>query len=105
MNAFVENFWVFAIAAVLVFTTGLYLVAASRNLVRILIGIELLGKAVTLMLLLAGAMTGRMALVQTLIITLIVIEVVVLAVGAGIVVGAHRHSGDISTDSLSEMKG
>ena len=85
--------------------TALYCILFSRNLVRILIGLELLTKAVTLLIALAGYVTGHMALAQTMIVTLIVIEVVVIAVAAGIVIGAHRHNQSLDVRMLRNLKG
>ena len=104
-NVWIDNFWLFTVAAALIFICGIYCLIASRNLIRILIGMELLTKSVTLLLVLAGAVTGRMAQVQTLIITLIVLEVVGISIAAGIVVGAFRQNGTIDAKSLSKLNG
>jgi NADH:ubiquinone oxidoreductase subunit K len=104
-NFWIENFRLVIITAALLFTVGLYCILVTRNMIRVLIGMELLTKAVTLLLVLAGAVTGRMAMAQALIITLIVMEVVAITVAAGVVVGAFRHTGNVSTESLDEAKG
>ncbi len=93
------------VTAAVLFVIGLYCILATRNLIRILIGIELLTKAVTLLLVSAGAVTGRMAMAQALIITLIVMEVVAIVVAAGIVIGAYRETGAVTTEGLHELKG
>lgn len=90
---------------ILLTVTALYCILFSRNLIRILIGLELLIKAVTLLIALAGYITGHMALAQTMIITLIVIEVVVIAVAAGIVIGAQRHNQSLDVRTLRNLKG
>jgi multisubunit Na+/H+ antiporter MnhC subunit len=90
---------------VLLGVAAVYAILASRNLIRILIGLELLTKAVTLLLAVAGYVTGRMALAQTFIITLIVIEVVVIAVAAGIIIGIHRHNHDLDAGKLRNLRG
>ena len=90
---------------ILLSVAALYCIMFSRNLIRMLIGLELLIKAVTLLIALAGYLTGRMALAQTFIITLIVIEVVVIAVAAGIVIGAHRHNQSLDVRMLRNLKG
>ncbi len=93
------------IFVILLAAAALYCILISRNLIRILIGLELLIKAVTLLIAVAGYISGRMALAQSFIITLIVIEVVVIAVAAGIVVGAHRHHDSLDAHNLSKLKG
>jgi multisubunit Na+/H+ antiporter MnhC subunit len=90
---------------VLLSVSALFCILFSHNLIRILIGLELLTKAVTLLIAVAGYVTGRMAMAQAFIITLIVIEVVVIAVAAGIVIGVHRHQHDLDVTKLSKLKG
>lgn len=105
MNAFAQDFWLYVIGCAVVFAAGIYCLAVSRNLIRILVGIELLTKAVTLLIILAGAVTGREALAQSLVITLIVVEVVAICVGAGIVIGAYRQNGSVDVKALTNLKG
>lgn len=93
------------IFVILLAVTALYCILFSRNLIRILIGLELLIKAVTLLIALAGYITNHMPLAQTMIITLIVIEVVVIAVAAGIVIGAQRHNQSLDVRTLRNLKG
>jgi NADH:ubiquinone oxidoreductase subunit K len=89
----------------LLLVVGLYCLVVSRNLIRILIGLEILTKAVTLLLALGGYASGRMAQAQSFIVVLIAIEVVVIAVAAGIVIGAHEHQGDLDARRLRQLRG
>lgn len=100
-----QIFWLLAVVAALLTTAGLYCILVTSNMIRMLIGVELLTKAVTLLLVLAGYITGRQALTQDLIITLIVIEVVVIAVGAGIIIGAHERNSSLNVTHLRDLKG
>jgi len=93
------------VVAGLVAVAAAYCLLVSRNLIRILIALELLTKAVTLLLAIGGYYSGQVALAQSFIITLIVIEVVVIAVAAGIVIGAYRHNGNLDVRSLQNLKG
>ena len=76
---------------ILLFICGAYCLIVTRNMIRAIIGIELLIKAVTLLIILVGNITGRMALAQGLVITIIVIEVVVAATAAGLALWVFRH--------------
>lgn len=107
MNAqfWIDHYRVVASAAGVLFVAGLYCITASRNLLRILLGTEMMTKGVTLLLVLAGAVTGRVALVEALVVTVIVLEVVAVAVAAGIIVGVYRHHGAARVRLLMEMKG
>ena len=95
----------FGIFVALLAVVGLYCIIVTRDLLRILLGMEIITKAVTLLLVVAGMASGHMALAQTLIITLIVIEVVVIAVAAGIVIAVFKHTGTLDVRRLRNLKG
>lgn len=96
---------VMAIFLPLLFLTGFYCVVVTRNLIRTLIGLEILTKGVTLLLVVAGYLTGRTAFSQACVITMIVLEAVVLAVAAGIIVNAFQHTDSLDTRDLENLKG
>jgi multisubunit Na+/H+ antiporter MnhC subunit len=100
-----QVFCVFSIGIILVFIAGLYCLIATTNLIRALIGLELLTKAVTLFIILTGYVTGRTALAQALAITLIVIEVVVIAVAVGVILCVFRHNKSVNGKLLRNIKG
>lgn len=90
---------------IMLFIAGLYCILVTRNLMRVLIGLELLTKAVTLLLIVAGYVTGRVALAQAIVITLIVIEVVVIAVMAGVILSIYRYAGSLDAQNVKTLKG
>ena len=96
---------VFGIGVVLVVVTGLYSLVTTQSLIRALIGLEILTKAVTLLIIMAGHITGRIALAQALAITLIVVEVAVIPVGVGIVVRLYSHTRSVEAAQLQNLKG
>jgi NADH:ubiquinone oxidoreductase subunit K len=98
-------FPLYGVFVILMVVTGLYCVLATRNLIRVLIGLEILTKAITLLIIVAGHVTGRLALAQALAITLIVIEVVVISVAAGIVLSVFRRFKTLDVAILRNMKG
>jgi len=98
-------FWFFGPFIVLLFVIGLYCIFATYNLVKALIGLEILIKAVTLLIIVAGCISGRLALAQTMVITLIVIEVVIMVVAIGIVLGIRGHTGSLDARELRSVKG
>ncbi|MCX5711328.1 MAG: NADH-quinone oxidoreductase subunit K [Candidatus Omnitrophica bacterium] len=100
-----QTFWYFYIAIMLLFVMGAYYIIASFNLIRVLIGLELLIKAVTLLSILTGYLTHNEGLAQALVITLIVIEVVIMVVAGGIVVCIYRNNKSLDTRKLKELKG
>ena len=90
---------------IILFVAGLYCILVTRNLMRVLIGLELLTKAVTLLLIVAGYATGKTALAQAIVITLIMIEVVVMAVMAGVILSIYRHTGSLDASNVKSLKG
>ncbi|HWR19736.1 MAG TPA: NADH-quinone oxidoreductase subunit K [Clostridia bacterium] len=102
MNLF---FAILIIAVVLVLGIGIYSLIVTRNLLRILLSVEILMKGATLLLIGAGYLTGDMATAQAYVITAIIIEVVLLVVATGIVLGAYRANGTLNTRELNNLKG
>ena len=93
-----------AVALLLIFT-GMYLLLKTHNMLRIIIAIEIVMKAITLLLVFAGLMNGKMALTQSFIVTVIVIEVVVAVVAAGLAINLFRHNGDMEISRLNKLNG
>jgi NADH-quinone oxidoreductase subunit K len=95
----------YGISVALVLIIGMYCVLTTRNLVRALIGMEVLIKAVTLLIIVAGNVAGRVALAQAMAITLIIIEVAVIVVAVGVVLCVHRCHNSIETGTVKQIKG
>jgi NADH-quinone oxidoreductase subunit K len=101
----IPMFSVFGIGVVLTMIVGVYCMVATRNLIRALIGLEILTKGVTLLIILTGKVSGQMALAQSLAITLIVIEVAVIVVAVSVVLCIYRRTAGIDARSIREIKG
>lgn len=97
--------WQYLIFVILLFAIGIYCVIATYNLVRLLIGLELTIKSATLLLIVAGSVVGHPYLTQSMVITLIVIEVVVMVVSTGVVLNVYRHTKTLDTRMLRKLKG
>ncbi|MFA6130304.1 MAG: NADH-quinone oxidoreductase subunit K [Candidatus Omnitrophota bacterium] len=100
-----ELFRYFIIFIVLLFIAGIYCVLISFNLIRALIGLEILIKAVTLLIILAGYICDRVALAQAIVLTLIVIEIVIMVVAGGVVLWAFKYNKTIDPRRLSNLRG
>ena len=98
-------FWQFCFFIIALAIIGFYCLLATRNLIRVLIGLELLIKAVTLLLVVVGYVSGHTALTQSFIITLIVVEVVVIVVATGVVINLRRHNQSLDTRKLRNLRG
>ena len=98
-------FALFLIAAMLLVAAGIYSLVATRNMIRILISVELLTKAVTLLMIGAGYMTDQVAQAQSYVISIIVIEVMLLVIAVGIVFGVYKKTGSLDPRSINNLKG
>ena len=89
----------------LVFASGVFLLLSYRNLLRLVLAVEVLAKGVTLILLAAGVHQGQMALIQSLIVTFIIVETVLAAALLSIVVVCQRKYASLDVRQLSRLKG
>lgn len=93
----------FAIVALLVI--GLLALTVKSNLIKVLLGLELLGKAATLTFILGGYLLDDLARAQSLVLTIIVIEVIVAAVALALMVNVHRMTGSLQVQSIRRLRG
>jgi NADH-quinone oxidoreductase subunit K len=100
-----QSLWFYFAFFLLLMIAGLWCMLATYNLLRMLVGLEILMKSVTFFLIAAGYLSGRMALAQSMAITVIVIEVVVVVVAAGLILGFYRKTDSLSVRNTRELKG
>jgi multisubunit Na+/H+ antiporter MnhC subunit len=89
----------------ILFIIGLYCVLFTFNLIRLLIGLELMIKGATLLIINAGYEANHLALSSAMVITLIVIEVVVMVVAAGVILGLYSYHKSLNTKNVKLLKG
>jgi len=87
------------------FAVGLVALVGRRSLVKVLLGIEVLGKAATLTFVLAGYLYDDLARAQAMVFTVIVIEVIVAALALAMMVNVYRTTGTLSVLAIQRMKG
>lgn len=93
------------IVGLLMIMAGCYCLIRTYHMLKIIIGIEVAMKAVTMFIMLAGYINGKMGLAQTFIITVIVIEVVVAVVAAGLAINLYKKYGSMDVRNLRKLKG
>jgi NADH:ubiquinone oxidoreductase subunit K len=94
---------VVAVAALL--GVGLYGLLASRNLIKIVIALQILVKAAALALVAAGKTSGQLNLGQSLAATVIVADTVVAVAGLALAVQVRRRFGTLDVKELAELRG
>jgi len=95
-----QIFWPFSLFVIMLFIIGIYCISITFNLIRALLGVEILIKAVTLLIIVAGFISGRTALAQAVVISLIVVEAVSITVAVGIVLGIHGHNNSLDARKI-----
>ena len=93
------------LAGLLLIVSGLYCLIRTHHILKIIIGIEVAMKAVTMFMIFAGYLSGQMAMGQTFVITVIVVEVVIAVVAAGIAVSLYKKYGSMDIRNLRKLKG
>ncbi len=95
----------YAAAGIALFAIGLYATITRTNLLRMVIGLEVMARGVSLVFILGGVQTGTMAAAQTVVVTSILIEAVTVAIALSLVVAAYHHNRSLSTTALRRLKG
>jgi multicomponent Na+:H+ antiporter subunit C len=95
----------YMVAIILLIGIGIYCLLAKRNTVQLLIGIEVIAKAVTLAFILAGFFQGNEQIAQAIVITIILIEAITAAVAMSLIVVAHKHTGSLDIKDLRRLRG
>jgi NADH:ubiquinone oxidoreductase subunit K len=84
---------------------GLYGLLVVRNLIKLVIALQILVKAAVLALVVAGQGSGQMNLGQSLALTVIVADTMVAVVGLALAVQVRRRFGTLDVKQLSLLKG
>jgi NADH:ubiquinone oxidoreductase subunit K len=85
------------------FAIGLAALASRRHLIKVVMGLELLGKAASLLIILAGYRAGDVGLSQAVVFTLIAIEAVVAGVALALVVLLARTGHPIDSAAVARL--
>jgi NADH:ubiquinone oxidoreductase subunit K len=98
--------WILNMAFVAVLMLiGLYALLTMKNLIRMLIGIEILSKGILLALIATGYEQNHILTSQSLAISFIVVEVCVLATALAVIINIHRHQKSLDIEKLTQLKG
>jgi len=91
-------------AAALVFA-GILGLLAKRNLIKLFICIEVIGKGISLLLVATGLAKASLLTAQALAITYIVIEVSLVATALALIINITRHTKSLDVRRLAKLKG
>ena len=92
-------------SGLLLMMLGVYMLIMYRSLLRLIIGVELIAKGVTLIFLGAGVYRQDIGFIQSLVVTFVIVETVLAAVMLALVILAHRTYGSLDIRLLSKLRG
>jgi multisubunit Na+/H+ antiporter MnhC subunit len=84
---------------------GIYALLTMKNLIKLFIGIEVIGKGVSLALLATGFAKGNILLAQSLVVTFIVVEVCMVATALALIINITRHTKSLDIRKLTKLRG
>ena len=84
---------------------GLYGLLTSRHLVKIVVALQIMTKGTLVSLLLAASTTNQLALGQSLILTVIVVDTATAVIGLALIILVKRLFGTLNLSELSTLKG
>jgi NADH:ubiquinone oxidoreductase subunit K len=84
---------------------GFYGLLVCRNLIKVVIVLQILLKAAVLALMTAGVVSNQINLEQSLAISVIVADTIVAVIGVALAVQVKRHLGTLDIGALSRLRG
>jgi NADH-quinone oxidoreductase subunit K len=90
---------------VLLLAVGFYGLLITRNLIKIVLVLQVLVKAVVIALVLAGKASGNIGLGQSIAATVIVADTIVAVVALALAVQIRRHTGTLDLTKISTLRG
>lgn len=83
---------------------GFYALLVLRNMIKVIVALQLMVKGSLLAMALAGKMTGQVDLSQSLALTVIVADTIVAVIGLSLAVQVRRHFGTLDVNSLTNLR-
>lgn len=93
------------LGTILLLAVGFYGLLITRNLVKLVLVLQILVKAAVMALVLAGKSSGNLGLGQSLAATVIVADTVVAVVALALAVQVRKHAGTLDVTKLSSLRG
>jgi NADH-quinone oxidoreductase subunit K len=95
---------IIAVAVLGLIGVGLYGVLASRNLIKVIVALQILVKGAMLALVLAGKLNGQMGTAGSLALTVIVADTIIAVVALALAVQIRRRTGTLDVKILSSLR-
>ncbi len=95
--------WVIVLVVGLV-GIGFYGLLITRNLIKVVVALQIMVKGAMVALVLAGNMTDKVNLGQSLAMTVIVADTIVAVIGLALAVQVRRHFGTLDLKALTTLR-
>ena len=92
------------VAVLCLFGIGLYGLLVTRNLIKVVVSLQILVKGAMLALVAAGSVKGQLAVSQSLALTVIVADTIVAVVGLALAVQVRKYFGTLDLDALRTLR-
>jgi multisubunit Na+/H+ antiporter MnhC subunit len=97
--------WTIAIAAVAgLVAIGIYGLLILRNLIKIVVALQVFAKGTILIMVVAGGMAGKPAIGQSLAITVLVADTAITVVALALAIQVRRWCGTLDTRAISTLR-
>jgi len=99
------DIWTIVLVAVFgLVAIGLYGLLIIRNLIKVVVALQIFAKGTILVMVAAGAMSGKPAIGQSLAITVIVADTVVTVMALALAIQIRRWNGTLDTREISKLR-
>jgi len=92
-------------AAIFLYILGLYCIVTKRNMIKLVIGFEILFHAVVYTLVLIVAQAGLLGTGQVVVALSIVIDAVIVALALALIINAFKHYKTLDVTKLRRLRG
>jgi multisubunit Na+/H+ antiporter MnhC subunit len=92
------------IAVLALLGIGVYGLLAVRNLIKVIVALQILAKGAMLALVLAGTVNGQVNTGQSIALTVIVADTIVAVIGLSLAVQIRRHIGTLDLKALTTLR-
>ena len=83
---------------------GVYGLLITRNLIKVVVALQILGKGTLLALVAAGSVSGKINLGQSLAVVVIVVDTIVAVIGLALALQVKRRMGTLDVKALSTLQ-
>jgi NADH:ubiquinone oxidoreductase subunit K len=95
---------IFLIVAALLAGIGLYGLLISRNLIKIVVALQIMTKGALLALVMAGSLRNQVSLGQSMALMVIIADTIVAVIGLALAVQVRRHVGTLDIKALTSLR-